>query len=74
LPPQLRAIHRQYNGQSIEVVLCGQEHDGPTAVYEGDLSFGYRSFPATRELLMHKFRIKDLYEIVYFQEYPLKFE
>ena len=47
-------------GQSIEVVLYGQEHDEPTTVYEGDLFFGYRSFPATRELLMHKIRIKDL--------------
>jgi hypothetical protein len=43
-----------------EVVLYGQEHDRPTTVYEGDLFFGYRTFPATRELLMHKIRITDL--------------
>jgi hypothetical protein len=46
--------------QSIEVVIHGQEHDRPTTGYEGDMFFGYRSFPATRELLMHKIRIIDL--------------
>jgi hypothetical protein len=47
------------HGQSIEVVLYGQERDGPTTACEGDLFFGYTSFPATRELLMHKIRITD---------------
>jgi hypothetical protein len=40
--------------------IYGQEHDGPTTVCEGDLFFGYWSFPATKELLMHKIGITDL--------------
>jgi hypothetical protein len=36
------------NVQSNKVVIYGQEHDGPTTVYEGDLFFGYRSSPATK--------------------------
>jgi len=54
LAPTVTSYASPTHGQSIEVVLHGQE------VYEGDLFFDNRSFPATRELLMHKIRITDL--------------
>jgi hypothetical protein len=60
LAPTVTSYQSPIHVQSVEVVFLCQEHDGPTTVYEGDLFFGYKSFPATRELLMHKIRITDL--------------
>jgi len=38
LVPTVTSYLSPIHGQSIEVVLCGQEQDGPTTVYEGDIS------------------------------------
>lgn len=60
LAPTVTSCASLIHGQSIEVVLYGQEQVGPTTVYEGDLFFGNRSFPATREMLIDKIHIIDL--------------
>ena len=39
LVPTVTSYPSPIHGQSIKVVLCGQEHDGPTTVHEGDLFF-----------------------------------